>query len=360
LAFLDEEQEAAPPPQVPERPRRPEGGRRRRRQPFVVRRLLGVGLLLVFLILVVLAFRGCLQARKERGITNYVTSVGSIMTQSEETGKNFFDLLEGGGTTNGQLDYKNKILQFRGESEALLTRANDLSVPGELSDAQQAVIQSLQLRRNALDKIADNVGPALAKTETADPIETITNQMSALYASDVLYQQLARPEIEDVVQSEGISAPPLPAGNFLPPPPTGLVWLDQTKVQDALAQVTGTSTLDSGTHGMGLVQVNLGGTTLSPDTPNSVTSTNREVAVEVQNQGTVEESGVVVSVTIEGEGPVQTTIPKVAAGATATAKLQLATLPSPGTQATVNVLVEPVQGEVDSSNNEASYSVTFG
>jgi len=326
----------------------------------VVRRLLGVGLLIAFVILVVLAFRGCLQARKERGITNYVTSVGSIMTQSEDTGKGFFDLLESGSSSDGQLDYKNKILQFRGESQSLLDRANQLSVPGELSKAQQAVTLSLQLRRDALDKIADNVGPALAKSETADPIETITNQMSALYASDVLYEQVAKPQIDEVVKSEGISAPDLPAGNFVPPPPTGLAWLDQTKVADALAKVTGSTALDSGTHGMGLVQVSLGGTTLSSDAPNSVSSTDREVSVEVQNQGSAEESGVVVSVTLEGQDPVQGTIPKVAPGETATAKLQLTTLPTPGAEVTVNVLVEPVQGELDSSNNEASYSVTFG
>ena len=57
----------------PERPRRRVGGPQRRRQQFLVRRLIGVGVGLGFLILIVIGIRGCLEARSDRGLRNYTS-----------------------------------------------------------------------------------------------------------------------------------------------------------------------------------------------------------------------------------------------------------------------------------------------
>jgi hypothetical protein len=359
LAFLDEEEGAAP-PEVPERPRRPENGPRRRRQQYLIRRLLGVGAGIGFLILVVLAFRGCLQAREERGIKNYVTDVGTIMQESEQRGKEFFDVLEG-GTGSSDLDYERQIQLVRGASQSLLDRAEDLDTPGQMSGANDAIVLSLRLRAEALDKIADNVTAALAPEERADNIDTVTNQMASLYSSDVLYSQVAKPKIEDVLDSEGISAPELPAGNFMPSDDPSssqnLEWLDSTKILDALSLATGTE-IDSGIHGTSVVQVSLGGTVLSPDSTNTV-GNEREVTVEVQNGGTVEESGVVVVVTVEDD-EVRETLPPIPPGGTGQAKLALGTVPTSGSEVTLDVLVEPVAGESITDDNEYSYQVVFG
>ena len=77
----------------PDRPRRRVGGPQRRRQQFLVRRLIGVGVGLAFLILIVIGIRGCLQARSDRALRNYDSSVATIMQQSEQSGKDFFQLL---------------------------------------------------------------------------------------------------------------------------------------------------------------------------------------------------------------------------------------------------------------------------
>src|SRR6476661_1933394 len=95
LAFLDEEQDDLVIEDEPERPRRRAGGAQRRRQQFLVRRLIGVGVGLAFLILIVIAFRGCLEARSDRGLRNYATDTGTIMQESEQRGKDFFDQLNG-------------------------------------------------------------------------------------------------------------------------------------------------------------------------------------------------------------------------------------------------------------------------
>jgi hypothetical protein len=359
LAFLDEEEGAAP-PEVPERPRRPEDGPKRRRQQYLIRRLIGVGVGIAFLILVVLAFRGCLEAREERGIKNYVTDVGTIMQESEQRGKEFFEVLEG-GTGSSDLDYERQIQLVRGASQSLLDRAEGLDAPDQMSDANNAIQLSLELRAGALDKIADNVGEGLADEERGDAIDTISNQMASLYSSDVLYIQVAKPEIEQVLEAEGISAPELPAGNFMPSDDPAssqnLEWLDSTQILDALSVATGTE-LDSGVHGMSVLSVSMGDIRLDPDASNEVGS-EREIAVEVQNGGTVEESGVVVVVTLEDE-EVRETLPPIAAGGTGVAKLALPPAATTGTEATLEVLVEPVPEEAITDDNEYSYTVVFG
>src|SRR3954447_14359105 len=215
LAFLDEEQDDVIVADEPERPRRRVGGPQRRRQQYLVRRLIGVGIGLAFLILVVIGFRGCLEARSDRALRNYDSNVATIMQQSEQSGKDFFEVLSSPSSSD-PLQVKNQVLAQRDASASLLDRAENIDTPGQMSDAQSAVEQSLTLRRNALSAIASNVTQAAASSETADAITTIENAMGSLYASDVLWTQLGKPEIQKVLKDEGVDGQPLPPGNFMP------------------------------------------------------------------------------------------------------------------------------------------------
>src|SRR6478609_10587423 len=125
LAFLDEEQDDLVVSDEPERPRRRVGGPERRRQQFLVRRLIGVGVGLAFLILIVIGIRGCLEARSDRALRNYDSDVATIMQQSEQSGKDFFELLNG-PTGSSTLDVKNQVLAQRDNSDTLLERAQKL------------------------------------------------------------------------------------------------------------------------------------------------------------------------------------------------------------------------------------------
>jgi hypothetical protein len=356
LAFLDEEQGAAV-SEAPDRPRRRLGGADRRRQQFLIRRMIAVGAGVLFLILFVLGVRGCLDARKERGMRNYTQDVGAIMAESEQTGGNFFELMEDPGEKT-DLQFQSDIRSFRGQSESLLDRAQNLDVPDEMSDAQQAIELALRLRRDGLGTMADNVTRALGDAERSQALDTIVAQMGALYSSDVLYRDIARPEIESVLSEEGIETEGLPTGNFMPEDGAE-EWLDETRVTDALAQVSGGENVASGVHGLGLLQTALGGTALSPDTTTTVSDDSRDVEVQVQNQGESEETGVRVVVTVEGQD-FEGTIDSIQPGATASVEVPLESLPQPGTETTLDVLVEPVPGEQVSENNESSYTVVFG
>jgi hypothetical protein len=353
VAFLDEEDQQVAAPEGPERPRREFTGPERRRQQYLLRRLIAVGVGIGFLILLVLGFRGCLEARSDRGLRNYTQDIGTIMQESEQRGKDFFDTIE--SPDNTSITLQNRISSLRGASESLYDRAQKIGVPGQMDDAQSAAILSLRLRRDALDTISQNVGQAAARAETADAITAIQDKMGSLYASDILWQQVAVPEINDVLEREQVETQDLPAGNFMPE--DALDWLDQTKIAEVFGGLTGTD-VAAGTHGLGLLQTTIGDTTLSADAATTVPDDSREVDVQVQNQGETDEAGVTVVVTINGS-ELQDTI-DLAAGESGTVKLPIETLPQPGTETTVEVLVQPVPGEAVAENNEATYTVIFG
>lgn len=317
---------------------------------------MAIGVLVGILLLGVFALRGCLQARKDRGISTYVTAVSAIMNESGSRGNQFFDQLENPGQSS-DLQYQQQVQLLRGASESLLTRAEELSPPTQLIDANEATLTALRLRRDALTKIADQVTAALGDAEQAQAISEITDQMSALYASDVDYLQGAVPEMKRVLDEEGIEGIKVSEARFMPAPPTGLEWLSEAKVVAALGLVSGTATA-TGTHGVGLLSVSANGVALSSDTTNELPASTRTIDVQVQNQGESEESGVRVTVTLNGKTS-SGTIETIAAGATETVSIQLSEAPAIGTETTMNVLIAPVPGEGVTDNNSGDYQVTF-
>jgi CARDB len=357
LAFLDEEQDDLVVADEPERPRRRVGGPQRRRQQFLVRRLIGVGVGLAFLILIVIGIRGCLEARSDRALRNYTSDVATIMQQSEQSGKDFFNLLNSSSGTSSSLDAQQEVLRQRDTSQTLLDRADDIGAPGQMHDAQNAVIQTLTLRRDALSSIAQNVTQATARTQTGNAISAISNAMGSLYASDVLWTQIGKPEIENVLDDEGVNATQLPNGKFMPANATD--YLNQTTLITKLNALTGQTATTGGTHGLQLDSTTIGDTQLNPDSTTNVPADAQEIDIGVTNSGDADETGISVNVTVGGStltGQLQA----LSAGEAGTVKIPLTSKPTPGTDTTVQVVVNPVPGEQLTDNNQATYTVVFG
>jgi hypothetical protein len=359
LAFLDGEQDDVVVADEPERPRRRVGGPQRRRQQYLVRRLIGVGVGLAFLILVVLAFRGCLEARSDRALRNYDSDVATIMQQSEQSGKDFFELLSSPSGSSSSVDVQNQVFAQRDASSTLLDRAQSLDTPGQMGDAQAAVEQTLTLRRNALTAIAANVTQAAASKETANAITTIGNAMGALYASDVIWTQIAKPDMTQVLKDEGVEGQPLPPGNFMPANATD--YLDQATLVTKISAITGSGsgTATGGVHGLTLDSTTIGSTQLSPDTTTTVPSDSQEIDIDVTNAGDNDETGISVTVQIGGSS-LTGSLQSLTAGQSGTIKIPLTSKPTPGTPTTVEVAVTPVLGETVTDNNSSTYQVIFG
>jgi hypothetical protein len=278
------------------------------------------------------------------------------MQQSEQSGKDFFELLNA-PSGSSSIDVRNQVLAQRDASSSLLDRANSLSTPGQMHDAQNSVEQTLTLRRNALDAIATNVTQATARAQTGSAITTIGNAMGSLYASDILWTQLGAPEIKKALQDAGLDGQPLPPGKFMPANATD--FLNQATLVTKLDAITGQTATTGGVHGLQLLQTTLGAQTLQPNTTNNVPSDAQEIDVQVQNSGNSDETGIRVTATLAGislNGQLQS----LSAGQTGTVKIPLTSKPSPGSDNTLQVVVQPVPGEQLTDNNQSTYTVVFG
>jgi len=330
-------------------PRRPE------RQQILIRRGLALGAGLLVLILIALGVRGCLNARKHRALSDYAGSVSQIVEETQRTSKRFFGKL----SDPGKLSVTEFVAEVNADRSAMdnyVSRIDSLDTPGDMSSAQDALELVYELRGAAMTRIADRMSTALGDVGSKKATEAITRQMGVLAASDVLYAEIAKPEIDGVLADNGIEGDDVPKSEFVP---DGTKWLDEGEVSSALGSVSGSSggAATPGVHGLGLLGASINGTELSSEETTSVSAEETpEVEVRVQNQGESTENGITVSVTVNGN-TLTGEINSIEAGAEESATIPLT--PAPRGKATLEVEAEPVPGEEISENNEASYTVVF-
>jgi hypothetical protein len=334
--------------------RRPRRQRRPERQQILLRRGLALGAGLLVLILLVLGVRGCLDARKERALSDYAGNVTQIAEETDQTSKSFFEKLSDPGEIS-VTDFVEQVNADRSAMDNYEARVDALDTPGDMSDAQQNLELVYELRGSAMAAIAEKTSTALGEAGAKKATAAIAGQMAKLLASDVLYETIVRPEIDGVLADNGIDGEDVPKSTFVP---DGTRWLDESAVADALGSVSGASSAATpGVHGLGLLGTSVNGTELTPEgSTGVVVEETAEVEVEVQNQGESTENGITVSVTLNGK-TLQGEISSIEAGATETTTIALPSTPKG--EATLEVVAEPVPGEEVAENNEATYTVVF-
>ncbi len=345
-----EESAAARPAQRRRPPRRPE------RQQIVLRRALALGAGLIVLILIVLGIKGCLDARAHRALSDYSRNVTQIVEETENTSKGFFQKLADPGELS-VTDLVEQVNADRSAVDSYQSRVDGLGAPGDMGNAQQSLENVYDLRAGGMDRIADEMSTALGDVGSEKAVGVIAKQMEKLYASDVVYAALVKPEIDRVLADNGIEGDDVPKSVFVP---EETKWLDETTVSSALGLVSGPGgeAEGEGIHGLGLLGTSINGTPLAPESTTTVAAEESpEVEVEVQNQGSATENGITVSVTVTGVGTLDGTISSIGAGETEIVTILLT--PAPKGSAEVEVNVQPVPGEEVSTNNEATYSVEF-
>jgi hypothetical protein len=335
--------------------RRPRPPRRPERQQILIRRGLALGGGLLVLILLVLGVKGCLDARKDRALSDYARDVTQIVEETDQTSKALFDKLDDPGSLS-VTDFIGQVDADRSAMDNYASRVDDLDAPGDMGDAQDTLELVYVLRSSAMNEIADQISTALGDVGSERAMAIIAKQMQMLTASDVLYAATVRPEINAVLADNGIGGSDVPKSVFVP---DGTRWLDEEEVSAALGSVSGaTGAATPGVHGLGLLGTDVNGTELSAESTTAVAGEDTpEVEVEVQNQGESTENGIDVSVTVSDGTTLSGTIDSLGAGETGSVSIPLT--PAPKGEATLEVKVDTVPGERVSENNEASYSVTF-
>jgi hypothetical protein len=328
----------------------------------VVRRAVAVGVGVLILILLVLGVRGCLNARKERSFENYVSDLSSIAAETQNLSQQFFKRLDDPGGLSA-LEFEAEVKADRGAMEGLLDRAENLDAPDELAEAQDLIVLSYELRRDALAATSELIPIALGDRGAEKAIQGIAEEMRTLLASDVLYGK-AQEQIEEELTAQEIAYDPEGepiSTQFLPSEPN---WLDVDEVSGALGGASSASDEEAapGLHGLGLVEGGVllqpAGAALADAVPVTAAADGAELEVQIENQGDNDESDVIVTYELQGGGGGEETLDEIAAGEIATVNLPIEGAESGSTQE-LTVTVEPVPGEEIEENNTLTTEVTW-
>ena len=329
----------------------------------MVRRTIAIGGGLLLLVLLIFGFRGCLDARKERAMEDYVRGANELIKLSKAESSQLFDILSAPSDTDQTVNRQNQANALRVDAATLSDRARDLDVPDELSDADDYFVEALDLRRDALAEVADQLPGALAQEERRNSTGRIAEMMQVFLASDVLLTARYRPKLQDALEEEQVEAdiPSVNSLRFV----EDIDWVNPDFVADQIAGIRGTDggTATPGLHGNGLGTVSLGGVALAPGASATVPLTG-DIAFDIEavNQGDSTETDVKVQVTV-GQGndaiELEETIPEIATGEAKAVSIPLTEQPPTGQNVPITVRVEPVPGEEVTDNNEGEFTVIF-
>ena len=329
----------------------------------MVRRGVALGIGALVLILLVLGVKGCLNSRTENALKDYTRNVASIVNDSnDQVAKRLFELLNS-ASSGSAAELQQNVNQVRVTAEDDVKRAQSLDTPGDMTAAQERLLDVLTLRSEGVRVIAEQL-PNLEGNQAESASNKIAGQMSAFLASDVLYSQRVVPYIYDPLKSHSIDTTgsnQLPSSMFLP----DTQWLDAGFVRKQLTGKGSGKTTGApapGTHGHGLVSTTVGDVTLQPGgVLNRVAgAANPVFTVTFKNQGENDEFDVKVKIEVPGGSPVVKTIDQTTHGSgDLKVQVPLGRTPPLNSPVKVTVTIEPVPGEQKTDNNTSTYTTIF-
>ncbi len=241
--------------------------------------------------------------------------------------------------------------------------------PAPLQSAHQEVLATLQLRAIALADLANTFGQPGTKSAT-QVANQLSKQAQLLSASDLVWTELFKVPATDTLKRLGVSG--------VIAPPSQIVTNPELITPHSFGEVygglrsttTGSGGKVSGIHGSELLStqaVSSGQSkTLTVSSPTTVdVSADLAFKVSFKNSGNSPERGVPVTLTVsvfQKQVFTKTNmVPSIEQGETTTVTFGNLNLPPSafGANATVDVAVGKVPGEVRVSNNKASYPVFF-
>jgi hypothetical protein len=370
VSFFDEGDEPTRVRTRPARPRRPATAARRPagappdRQTARTRQAVALALGVLVVLALVLGVNGCLNSRKKNGLKDYNRNVTAVISDSDKSvSAPFFKLLNDGGRSQ---ELGVQVNQLRLSADADAERARNFDVPGAMKAAHRNLELVLNLRAEALKRIADEIPRALGRGQTSTAaIDKITGEMQAFLTSDVVYALRVGPLIAQALDDNGVTGQTISGSRFLP----NVKWLSTQVVGASLGRSADGTTggaVKPGLHGHALVSTAVGTNTLSPEAPGVVNrvpaTTPVTFTVKFTNGGDNDETGVKVAISVRGGGKTITaskTVGKTTAKTDTTVSIPLDQTPPVGTATTVTVAIAKVPGEQKLDNNRSTYTVIF-
>jgi hypothetical protein len=266
-------------------------------------------------------------------------------------------------------DLQSKLGLWSRQQQQDYDQALRLVPPAPLQSAHQEVLATLQLRAIALANLANTFGQPGTKSAT-QVANQLAKQAQLLSASDLVWTELFKVPATDTLKRLGVSGVIAPPSQIVTNPEL-ITPHSFGEVYGGLRSTTGNSNGNvSGLHGSALQSteaVSSGQSkTLTVSSPTTVdVSADLAFKVTFQNAGNFPERGIRVTLTVSVfSKQVFTkteTVTSIESHATKTVTFTNLQLPPSafGANATVDVVVGKVPGEVKLENNRASYPVFF-
>jgi hypothetical protein len=338
--------------------------------------LIAVGVIIVIVIAMALLIHSCDVSQTKDSLKSYNADVNTLIAGSDNNGAQLFtDLQSGQLTATSAQTLQNKLTDLLANARNNLSTAQSYSAPSQMSGAQTALVQVMQLRAQGISEIATNVVGAASQSTSRDAVKNISVGTSLLYASDVVYKQFVAPDIAKALNGAGIpigsaaGEQQINGGQIVP----DLGWLQSTFISAKLGAQLSTAAANAnnaapGLHGHSLTSVNVDSTQLSPSGTNTIQASPAPTFVlDLSNGGNFNEYDVQCTVKVrKGTGTNTTkliasgasTIPETTPGESTTCSVTLPSAPTAGTYQ-VTAGVTPVPGETNVNNNYETFQVTF-
>jgi hypothetical protein len=349
------------PPRGPRRPVRPPSGL------IPMLRLAGlIAFLILAVVLLVVAVRGCASDSKHSRYENYIKDTRTVAASSTAIGRQLNQTLSATGIKESQLEQKLKGLAA--QQQQGVAQARDMSPPGPLRVEHDQLIQVLSLRASGLSRLADAFRQTATAKSASAAGQLLSKQAYLLVASDVNWDYYFRQPTQAELLHQNIrDIGGAPDSNIFPNPDLASSQAMMSVWQRVHGAATGGN--PGGKHGsaLGPVKALPDGKTLvagaSASTNEITASTDLAFQVSVENSGDFQEFNVAVTLTIQkSPKPIvlKKKIPVINAGETKTVTFTNIDINGLfGLPTTVKVDIEPVPGESTTSNNSAEYKVIF-
>jgi hypothetical protein len=336
---------------LPKRPPTPPGG------PQLYRLGVLIAGAIVLAVIFILVINNCRGDQKQAAYEDYIEDVGVVASESAELGNQLNNRLTTPGIRLEAL--RGDVEGLQEQQEQILRRTQELSPPGPLVEQQEALVETMQFRVNGL---AGSARGLQLVAQTDDPQESgrnLGNQAQRLVASDVVYADAFRAASESVLDQQGVTNVAIPASVFVKNPEfaSPSFW---TQTVQRLTQ----GPEAGGVRGNGIagVRVQPGGQDLVRGEDNTVEqSADLAFEVLVENSGTSQETQVNVTLIIRQDPQIrkEMTIDVINPDETKTVRFTGFENLEFSAETTLQVQVEPVEGEANTNNNTVEYPIIF-
>ena len=376
LEFFEEPETLEAPGRSRRRIRPPRGGGPRRPAPppagaVALARLAGlVALAIAVVIGLVFWVDSCQGQSRHDEYASYMNDVRPIAQSSAASLRDYQRQV-----TNPKLtlaDLESKLGLWSRQQQEDYDQALRLVPPAPLQAAHQEVLATLQLRAIGLANLANILAQPGSKS-TDQVANQLSKQAQLLSASDLVWAELFKLPATDTLKKLGVSGVIAPSSQIVTNPEL-ITPHSFGEVYGGLRSTTGTGNGGgnaSGLHGSVLestVAVSSGQSkTLTVSSPTTVdVAADLAFKVTFQNAGDFPERGIRVTLTVSGLSKKQAytkteTVSSLDTKERTTVTFTNLQLPPStfGAQATVDVVIGKVRGEVKLDNNKASYPVFF-